>query len=144
MYGKRKPTGRKATVWVAAKRRRRCENNLRGFRGYFLPRFSKSAMRFIGQMLYGIQTAQDIKPSQIGRELCEPIPIGKVENRLSRNRAREGMADVLHDCILDHAAPAIGEDTLTVLDPSDIQKAYAKRMPYLAKVWDGSEGKGRR
>ena len=91
-------------------------------------------MRFIGQMLYGIQAAQDVKLSQIGRELCEPIPIGKVENRLSRNLAREGMADVLHDCILDHVAPTIGKGTLIILDPSDIQKDYAKKMPYLAKV----------
>jgi hypothetical protein len=98
-------------------------------------------MRFIGQMLYGIQAAQDVKLSQIGRELCEPIPIGKVENRLSRNLAREGMADVLQDCVLNHAAPTIGRDTLVIVDPSDIQKEYASKMPYLAKVWDGSEGK---
>ncbi|MBQ6911899.1 MAG: transposase [Bacteroidales bacterium] len=114
---------------------------LEGFLGIFSPRFPKPTMRFIGQMLYGIQAAQDVKLSQIGRELCEPIPIGKVENRLSRNLAREGMADVLHDCILDHVAPTIGKDTLIILDPSDIQKDYAKKMPYLAKVWDGSEGK---
>lgn len=113
---------------------------LDGFLGIFSPRFSKPMRRFIGQMLFGIQAAQDVKLSQIGRELQEPIRIGKVENRLSRNLAHEGMAEALHECVLTYAAPAIREDTLIVVDPSDIQKAYARKMDYLAKVWDGSRG----
>ena len=91
-------------------------------------------------MLFGIQAAQDVKLSQIGRELQEPIRIGKVENRLSRNLAHEGMAEKLHACILDHAAPSIHQDTLIIIDPTDIQKQYARKMDYLAKVRDGSKG----
>ena len=30
--------------------------------------------------------------------------------------------------------------TLIILDPSDVQKPYAKKMQYLSKVWDGSKG----
>ena len=113
---------------------------LRGFLGIFSPRFSKPMRRFIGQMLFGIQAAQDVKLSQIGRELQEPIRIGKVENRLSRNLAHEGMAEALHECVLDYAAPSVRKDTLVIVDPSDIQKSYARKMDYLAKVWDGSKG----
>ena len=113
---------------------------LAGFLGIFSTRFSKPIQRFIGQMLFGIQAAQDVKLSQIGRELQEPIRIGKVENRLSRNLAHEGMAEKLHACILDHAAPSIHQDTLIIIDPTDIQKQYARKMDYLAKVWDGSKG----
>ena len=131
----------KSHAMDCSKTAHKVREQLEGFLGIFSARFPKPTMRFIGQMVYGIQAAQDVKLSQIGRELCEPIPIGKVENRLSRNLAREGMADVLHDCVLTHAAPGIGKDTLVVIDPSDIQKDYAKRMPYLAKVWDGSEGR---
>ena len=94
---------------------------LAGFLGIFSTRFSKPIQRFIGQMLFGIQAAQDVKLSQIGRELQEPIRIGKVENRLSRNLAHEGMAEKLHACILDHAAPSIHQDTLIIIDPTDIQ-----------------------
>ena len=114
---------------------------LAGFLGIFSTRFSKPIQRFIGQMLFGIQAAQDVKLSQIGRELQEPIRIGKVENRLSRNLAHEGMAEKLHACILDHAAPSIHQDTLIIIDPTDIQKQYARKMDYLAKVRDGSKGK---
>lgn len=113
---------------------------LDGFLGIFSPRFSKPMRRFIGQMLFGIQAAQDVKLSQIGRELQEPIRIGKVENRLSRNLAHKGMAERLHECVLDHAAPSIRKDTLIIVDPSDIQKSYARKMECLAKVWDGSKG----
>lgn len=113
---------------------------LRGFLGIFSPRFSKPVAHFIGQMVYGIQAAQDVKLSQIGRELHESIPIGKTENRLSRNLALEGLDEALHDCLLDYSARRIREDTLVIIDPSDIQKGYARKMPYLAKVWDGSKG----
>jgi hypothetical protein len=92
-------------------------------------------------MLYGIQAAQDVKLSQIGRELHESIPLGKVENRLSRNLALKGMDETLHGCLLDYSAQRIQKDTLLVIDPSDIQKDYAEKMPYLAKVWDGSKGR---
>lgn len=114
---------------------------LSAFLGIFSARFSRPAGKFVGQMVYGIQAAKDVLLSQIGRELGEPISIGKVENRLSRNLAREGLADTLHDSLLEHAARHIRKDTLVILDPSDIQKEYAECMPYLAKVWDGSKGK---
>lgn len=113
---------------------------LDGFLGIFSPRFSKPMQRFIGQMVFGIQAAQDVKLSQIGRELQEPIRIGKVENRLSRNLAHKDMAKKLHACVLDCAASSIHQDTLIIVDPTDIQKQYARKMDYLAKVWDGSRG----
>lgn len=38
------------------------------------------------------------------------------------------------------ASKHVDEDTLLILDPSDIRKKYAKKMQYLATVHDGSEG----
>ena len=131
---------RKATVMDSSITAFKVRAQLAGFLGIFSTRFSKPIQRFIGQMLFGIQAAQDVKLSQIGRELQEPIRIGKVENRLSRNLAHEGMAEKLHACILDHAAPSIHQDTLIIIDPTDIQKQYARKMDYLAKVRDGSKG----
>ena len=84
-------------------------------------------------MVYGVQAAQDVLLSQIGRELGESILLGKVENRLSRNLAREGLADTLHDALLEHAARHIRKDTLLILDPSDIQKEYAACIGRLFK-----------
>ena len=40
----------------------------------------------------------------------------------------------IHGSILCDAAPGIGEGALVIVDPSDVQKEYAEKMPYLAKV----------
>ena len=53
----------------------------------------------------------------------------------------EDMDSKIHGSILCDAACGIHEDTLIIIDPTDVQKTYAKKMPYLAKVWDGSRGR---
>jgi hypothetical protein len=46
---------------------------------------------------------------------------------------------ILQDNLLAQAANRIKEDTLLIIDPSDITKKYARKMQYLATVRDGSE-----
>jgi hypothetical protein len=41
--------------------------------------------------------------------------------------------------VLDEASPQIKEDTLLIVDLSDIAKPYAQKMEYLARVRDGSK-----
>jgi hypothetical protein len=41
--------------------------------------------------------------------------------------------------LIEHAAPRIEDDTLLVLDLSDVTKKYAEKMEHLARVRDGSE-----
>lgn len=113
---------------------------LEAFMGIFYPRFSKPEGAFIGQMLYGVQAARDVKLSSVSRALGEPVGLKKTMERLSRHLAKEGMAETVCDCVMGEAAAHVGRDTLIILDPTDIQKDYAKKMPYLAKVWDGSRG----
>jgi hypothetical protein len=91
-------------------------------------------------MVYGIQASQDVKLSSIGRALGEEITPKKTEERLSHHLGKPGMAQAIHEQILEAAAPRIGKDTLLVIDPTDIRKSHAKRMPYLATVRDGSTG----
>ena len=86
---------------------------LDGFLGIFSARFSKPMRRFLSQMLFGIQAAQDVKLSRIGRALQESIPIGKTENRLSRNLAHGRMDEALHECVLEHVAPTIGTQRIS-------------------------------
>ena len=108
--------------------------------GIFSPHFSKPALAFLGDMLYGIQASKDIKLSCIGRGLDEVISLKKTEERLSRNLGCEGLAQRVSDCLACEGARHIGNDTLIVIDPTDIRKLYARKMPYLAKVRDGSSG----
>jgi hypothetical protein len=91
-------------------------------------------------MLYGLQASKDVKLSCIGRGLDEGILLKKTEERLSRNLAREGLDEGVCLAVAKEGAKRVGKDTLVVVDPTDIRKLYARRMPYLATVRDGSKG----
>jgi len=113
---------------------------LHKFLGIFSPHFSKPKLRFLGQMLYGIQAAQDVKLSCIGRTLDEPISMKKLEDRLSRNLDEADMDAIIRDCIAREGAAHVGKDTFIVVDPTDIRKFYARKMEYLDRIRDGSSG----
>jgi len=116
----------------------RLREQIEEFSGTFYPRFSKPQGAFLTEMLYGIQAAQDVKLSNIARVLGEPIKLKKTEERLSHHLAAPGMSQTINRVLAEAAADQVKEDTLVVVDPSDISKPYARRMPYLAKVRDGS------
>ena len=113
---------------------------LNSFLGKISPHFRKPVARFIGDMMYGIMSAKDVKLSSVVRALKEEITPKKVEDRLSRMLSSEGLEGGLHDVIAAEGARKVHQDTLIILDPSDVQKPYAKKMEHLAKVWDGSKG----
>ncbi len=99
----------------------------------------KVAGRFVREMIYGIQASQSVVLTKIGRTLEETVSLKKVEERLSRQLLRKGLGQRIQDNLLRHAAPLVGNETLLILDPSDIRKKYAKKMQYLGSVHDGSE-----
>ena len=121
----------------------RTREQLRKYLGIFSPQFKNSRwkMEFLGQMLFGIQASRDTLMSEIARSLQEAILAKKTQERLERHLATEGMDLKVHGSILCDAAPGIHDDTLIIVDPTDVQKGYAEKMPYLAKVWDGSKGR---
>jgi hypothetical protein len=115
-------------------------SQLNSFLGRISPHFHKPVARFIGDMMYGIMAEKDVKLSSIVRALKEKITPKKVEDRLSRMLSSSELEHTLHDVIAEMGATKVHKDTLIILDPSDIQKPYAKKMEHLAKVWDGSKG----
>jgi hypothetical protein len=119
---------------------RRVREQVSRFSGIFSPRFSKPQAHFVEQMIFGIQAAQDVKLSNIGRALGEPIAVKKTEERLSHHLANVGMGQAVNEAVAEDAAARVRQDTLIVIDPTDIRKTYAEKMPYLATVRDGSTG----
>ena len=115
-------------------------DQLKNFLGRISPHFHKPVARFIGDMIYGIMVEKDVKLASIVRALKEKITPKKVEDRLSRMLSSEGLEAGLHGFIASEGARRVHKDTLIILDPSDVQKPYARKMEYLAKVWDGSRG----
>lgn len=109
-----------------------------GFMGIVFPHFSKPVCKFLHQMVFGIQASKDIKLSEIARSLDEPVALKKTEERLSRNILTEGLDEKLNRIIADEGARRIRKDTLIIVDPTDIRKEYARKMPHLATIHDGS------
>jgi len=97
----------------------------------------KPKRKLVHQMLYGMQASRDIKVSEIARSLEEEIKLLKTEIRLCRNMQDENLYKHINQRILEEAGKKIGKDTVLALDLTDIEKPYAKKMDFLAKVWDG-------
>lgn len=118
---------------------RKLREKMAKFSGEVSGGLPKVAKRFISEMVYGIQASQSVVLTKIARTLEESISVKKVEERLSRQLGRKGLGSMIQKNVLKLASRRIGEDTLLILDPSDIRKKYAKKMEYLSKVHDGSE-----
>ena len=100
----------------------------------------KVMRRFVAEAMYEIAAKGSVRLSEIARILEEPIAMKKTVDRLSSRLAYVGLSDHLTDRIIDDASSRITEDTLLIIDPSEITKKYAKKMQYLDMVRDGSEG----
>lgn len=111
------------------------------FSGVISSGLGKVAGRFIGDLIYGIQASQSVVLSDTGRALEEVISLKKTEERLSRNLIRGELEDVINHNVASLGASHIKDETLLVIDVGDLSKKYAKKMEYMAKVWNGSEGK---
>jgi len=111
-----------------------------GFSGKVSVGLCKPARRFVTEAVYGIQASQSVLLSEITRFLNEEISYKKTEDRLSNQINREGLGGWLEKNLLSLASRRIEEDTLLIVDTSDITKRYAKRMEYMTRVWDGSSG----
>ncbi len=92
------------------------------FSGIISPQFSKPKARFIEQMLVGIAASQDCKLSRIARALDESITLKKTEDRLSHHLAEPVLGQAVAAQIVAQAARRIGEETLIVIDPTDLRK----------------------
>lgn len=110
------------------------------FSGELSKGLPKTAHRFVAEMIYGIQARQSVVLTEVARALEERISIKKGEERLSRQLGRVGLGAVVQDNLLAQASKQIKDDTLLIIDPSDITKKYARKMQYLSTVRDGSEG----
>ena len=98
---------------------------------------SKPKRKFVSQMLFGMQVARDVKLSEIVRTLEEDIKPIKIENRLSRNLQADSLWQGLNARVLAEGVRRVEQDTVIAVDLTSIEKTYAKKMDYLAQVWDG-------
>jgi hypothetical protein len=123
-----------------AKVAHRIRGKVTEFSGKVSQGLPKTARRLVREVVYGIQSRGSVRLSEIARSLEEKTAMKKIIERLSRQLKRPGLREQVTENLLDLAAKRMGEETLLVVDPTDISKPYARKMEYLARVRDGSAG----
>lgn len=116
------------------------KRQIKKFSGQLTEGLDKAKRRFVTEMLYGIQAAEDVKVSNIARSLNESIALIKTENRLCRHLAEVDLTERINRVLCWAGGGGVNAETVLALDLSDIRKYYAKKMEHLAGVRDGSTG----
>lgn len=109
------------------------------FSGELSAGLPKVGRRLVAEMVFGIQARGSVRLTEVGRALGEKITLKKTEERLSRQLGRRGLERRIQRRLIEQASPRIEEDTLLVLDLSDVTKKYAEKMENMGRVRDGSE-----
>ena len=89
---------------------------------------SRSLAKFVSQMLFGIQSSQDVRLSNIARALQEDMTLIRAEKRLSRNLKRAELEKEVTAQFASMGSQRIPANTVLALDLSDIRKGYAQKM----------------
>ncbi|MBW2038257.1 MAG: hypothetical protein JRI46_01450 [Deltaproteobacteria bacterium] len=110
------------------------------FSGKLSDGLPKVMRRFVAEAVYGIAARGSVRLSEIARALQEEISLKKTIDRLCVRLAYPGLRSHLTEAIIRDASSRVGEDTLLIIDTSEVVKKYAKKMEYLCRVRDGSEG----
>lgn len=110
------------------------------FSGYVSRGLDKTLCRFIHEAVYGILYSQSVLLTEMGRSLQSSVKLKKIEDRFCRQLKKPDIWEEIHRQIAADAAERISEESLLILDLSDITKQHATDMPHLATVRDGSDG----
>ena len=101
---------------------------------------SRPDFKFVSQMIFGILSSQSCMLSDIGRRLDEKVSLKKIIDRLSRNLKEFSNGKELFENYLTAIKSQINDNTILIVDGSDITKDYTTKMECIAKVRDGSTG----
>jgi hypothetical protein len=117
------------------------QGKLRYYAGRYQGAFSRPEWKFLYQMWFGILQSGEVQLSQIARALGEGISLKKTTERFARHMGREGLAQRVLAALLGVQRRRLRQCAYMVLDLSDLQKVYARKMEGLAPVYDGSGGR---
>lgn len=114
------------------------QRRMSGFVRYLPERgFSRPEVKNIGALLNGLLKRHAVQVSELSRSLEERIAPKKTEERLHRNLRREGLGERLVAANAERNQERIRGMRYCIIDLSDIQKKYAKKMDGLGRVRDG-------
>lgn len=124
----------------AARLAAKIQGQIERFSGKLSRELRKPAARMVREVLVGVQARGSVRLSEIARALDEGVAMKKVIERLGRHLQRGEIRRQVQENLLELGARRIGEETLLVVDLTDISKPHARSMEHLARVRDGSTG----
>ena len=111
---------------------------LANFMGKVFTHFSKPARKFVEECIYGIQASGDTKLSSIVRAIDDDIKPIYTEKRLSRNLDDDTLESSVSGAVLKDGARSVKNDTLLLVDPTEIRKEFSYKMEFVTRVRDAS------
>ncbi|MCL2776329.1 MAG: hypothetical protein FWD71_23750, partial [Oscillospiraceae bacterium] len=102
---------------------------------------NKPVQKFISDMIYGAIASKSAYLTEMARELKEDIALKKTVERLSRNLMNMDNTKELTENYFDTVKSNFDEQTVLILDDSDVSKPYSSKLDGLCRVHDGSTGK---
>ncbi|NQV18942.1 MAG: transposase, partial [Armatimonadetes bacterium] len=103
--------------------------------------FSKPEQKFLKDCSFRVLSSQSCIVRRIGQSLRESISSKKTQERLIYHLDNSGLNDKVSQTLLQRQCRKLKQDSLILVDPSDIVKKYAMRMEGLSRVRDGNDGK---
>ena len=103
--------------------------------GYYRP-----VQKFITDMIYGLLSGQSCYLTEIARKLNEKVALCKIVGRLSRNLMNFDGAEQLTENYFEAIKKNFDENTVLIIDDSDISKCCSNKLEGLCRVRDGSTG----
>ena len=103
--------------------------------------FSRPETKNIRCLLQGMLTQHDVRLSVLSRSLKERISPKKTWERLRRTLDRDGLSERLTAAHSRRHRSAIRKKRYCIIDLSDIQKQYARKMEGLERVRDGDRSR---
>ncbi|HQJ41039.1 MAG TPA: transposase [Exilispira sp.] len=100
---------------------------------------SRPVAKFVRDMLFGICGTGTASIFNIAKHTKDKTSTKKTSERLYRNMGREGLDAELQAVLLDMVSSKIKRDSLIIVDESDIEKPYARKMEGLKLVHNGSK-----
>ena len=100
---------------------------------------SRPVAKFNRDMLFGICGSGTASVHKIAQNILDGVSTKKTSERLYRNLGRAGLDGQLREALMDIVCPKLKSDSLIIVDESDIEKPYARKMEGCKLVHNGSK-----
>ncbi len=96
--------------------------------------------KFIHEICLGILKTNSVICNKIAVAMNEEVSVKKVCERFTRHFNKAFLGDVIKNRIIEKQCRGFSDNTVIIVDDSDIVKSKARKMEGLKKVRDGSTG----